>query len=73
MLMKPTRGNSMSMITSTVMRELSESPAAGRRTTARLTLPTLLTLTAIVTIVPFAAMVMVAFTPPSGQTFPDAH
>jgi multiple sugar transport system permease protein len=39
---------------------------------ARLTLPTLLALTAIVTILPFAAMVMVAFAPPSGQTFPDA-
>jgi multiple sugar transport system permease protein len=39
---------------------------------AQLTLPTLLTLTAIVTIVPFAAMVLVAFAPPSGQTFPGA-
>ncbi len=54
------------------VRELSETPAAGRRQVARLTLPTLMTLTAIVTIVPFAAMVLVAFTPPSGQTFPDA-
>jgi len=54
------------------VRELSESPAVGRRPVARLTLPTLLTLTAIVTIVPFAAMVLVAFAPPSGQTFPDA-
>jgi multiple sugar transport system permease protein len=49
-----------------------DRPAAGRRTTARLTLPTLLALTAIVTIVPFAAMVLVAFAPPSGQTFPGA-
>ncbi len=39
---------------------------------ARLTLPTLLALTAIVTILPFAAMVLVAFAPPSGQTFPGA-
>ncbi|HEY3562617.1 MAG TPA: carbohydrate ABC transporter permease, partial [Kribbella sp.] len=54
------------------VRELGDSRAAGRRTTARLTLPTLLTLTAIVTIVPFAAMVLVAFAPPSGQTFPGA-
>src|SRR3954447_26140010 len=54
------------------VRKLGDSPAAGRRTTARLTLPTLLTLTAIVTIVPFAAMVLVAFAPPSGQTFPGA-
>jgi multiple sugar transport system permease protein len=54
------------------VRELDDSRAAGRRTTARLTLPTLLTLTAIVTIVPFAAMVLVAFAPPSGQTFPGA-
>ncbi|WP_241996394.1 carbohydrate ABC transporter permease [Kribbella antiqua] len=29
-------------------------------------------MTAIVTILPFAAMVVVAFAPPSGQTFPDA-
>ena len=54
------------------VRERTETSAAGRRPVARLTLPTLLTLTAIVTIVPFAAMVMVAFAPPSGQTFPDA-
>ena len=54
------------------VRAVSETKSAGRRTTARLTLPTLLTLTAIVTIVPFAAMVMVAFAPPSGRTFPDA-
>ena len=53
-------------------RPVVEARAVGRRTTARLTLPTLLTLTAIVTIVPFAAMVLVAFAPPSGQTFPDA-
>jgi multiple sugar transport system permease protein len=53
-------------------RRVVDAPAAGRRTTARLTLPTLLTLTAIVTIVPFAAMVLVAFAPPSGQTFPGA-
>ncbi|GAA3928602.1 carbohydrate ABC transporter permease [Actinomadura viridis] len=32
----------------------------------------LLALTAIVTITPFAAMVLVAFAPPSGRTFPDA-
>lgn len=51
---------------------VAESRSVGRRTTARLTLPTLLTLTAIVTIVPFAAMVLVAFAPPSGQTFPGA-
>ncbi|MET9268961.1 carbohydrate ABC transporter permease [Kribbella sp. NPDC003557] len=55
------------------VRPVAETPAASRRTTAgRLTLPTLLTLTAIVTVVPFAAMVLVAFAPPSGQTFPDA-
>ena len=54
------------------VREVAERPAAGRRGAARLTLPTLLALTAIVTIVPFAAMVVVAFAPPSGQTFPDA-
>ncbi|MFF0269078.1 carbohydrate ABC transporter permease [Kribbella sp. NPDC004536] len=53
-------------------RPVVESRAAGRRTTARLTLPTLLALTAIVTVVPFAAMVLVAFAPPSGQTFPGA-
>ena len=53
-------------------RRVVDAPAAGRRTSARLTLPTLLTLTAIVTVVPFAAMVLVAFAPPSGQTFPDA-
>ncbi|MEU4824112.1 carbohydrate ABC transporter permease [Actinomadura citrea] len=40
--------------------------------TGRLTLPVLLVLTAIVTITPFAAMVLVAFAPESGQTFPDA-
>ncbi|GAA3124763.1 multiple sugar transport system permease protein [Kribbella aluminosa] len=49
-----------------------DTQTVGRRTAARLTLPTLLTLTAIVTIVPFAAMVLVAFAPPSGQTFPGA-
>lgn len=54
------------------VRPVVETPTAGRRTAARLTLPTLLTLTAIVTVVPFAAMVLVAFAPPSGQTFPDA-
>ncbi|NUR93941.1 MAG: carbohydrate ABC transporter permease [Kribbellaceae bacterium] len=54
------------------VRELRASRGAGRRTVARLTLPTLLTLTAIVTIVPFAAMVLVAFAPHSGRTFPDA-
>ncbi|MGW7683236.1 carbohydrate ABC transporter permease [Kribbella sp. NPDC054772] len=54
------------------VRELATTSSAGRRTAARLTLPTLLTLTAIVTIVPFAAMVLVAFAPPSGQTFPGA-
>jgi multiple sugar transport system permease protein len=54
------------------VRAVSETKAVGGRTAARLTLPTLLTLTAIVTIVPFAAMVLVAFAPPSGQTFPDA-
>ncbi|WP_350278712.1 carbohydrate ABC transporter permease [Kribbella sp. HUAS MG21] len=54
------------------VRPVAETPTAGRRTAGRLTLPTLLTLTAIVTIVPFVAMVLVAFTPPSGQTFPDA-
>ncbi|MGZ0148571.1 carbohydrate ABC transporter permease [Kribbella sp. WER1] len=53
-------------------RPVVETASAGRRTAARLTLPTLLTLTAIVTIVPFAAMVLVAFAPPSGQTFPGA-
>lgn len=52
--------------------ETNDTRAVGGRPTARLTLPTLLTLTAIVTIVPFAAMVLVAFAPPSGQTFPDA-
>ncbi|MFD0689115.1 carbohydrate ABC transporter permease [Actinomadura fibrosa] len=48
---------------------------AASRTAARagrLTLPVLLVLTAIVTIAPFAAMVLVAFAPESGQTFPDA-
>ena len=40
--------------------------------TGRLTLPVLLVLTAIVTTTPFAAMVLVAFAPESGQTFPDA-
>ncbi|HET6738813.1 MAG TPA: carbohydrate ABC transporter permease, partial [Kribbella sp.] len=54
------------------VRPMVDRPATGRRTTARLTLPTLLALTAIVTIVPFAAMVLVAFAPPSGQTFPGA-
>ena len=54
------------------VRESKETPVAGQRPVARQTLPTLLTLTAIVTIVPFAAMVLVAFAPPSGQTFPDA-
>ncbi|MFD7159724.1 carbohydrate ABC transporter permease [Kribbella sp. NPDC059898] len=53
-------------------RPVVDTAVTGRRTTARLTLPTLLTLTAIVTIVPFAAMVLVAFAPPSGQTFPGA-
>ncbi|GAA1610083.1 MULTISPECIES: carbohydrate ABC transporter permease [Kribbella] len=54
-------------------RPVADTAVAGRRrTSARLTLPTLLTLTAIVTIVPFAAMVLVAFAPPSGQTFPGA-
>lgn len=52
--------------------ESNDTRTAGQRPVARLTLPTLLTLTAIVTIVPFAAMVLVAFAPPSGQTFPDA-
>ena len=52
--------------------EANDTRAVGGRPAARLTLPTLLTLTAIVTIVPFAAMVLVAFAPPSGQTFPDA-
>ncbi|MGP4027085.1 carbohydrate ABC transporter permease [Actinomadura sp. 3N407] len=52
-------------------------PAASRRgrrrgPVARLTLPTLLLLTALVTITPFAGMVLVAFAPPSGRTFPDA-
>ncbi|MEV4263079.1 carbohydrate ABC transporter permease [Kribbella sp. NPDC049584] len=54
------------------VRAVTETKSAGRRTAARLTLPTLLTLIAIVTTVPFAAMVMVAFAPPSGRTFPDA-
>ena len=54
------------------VRELTEAPTAARRQVARLTLPTMLAQTAIVTIVPFAAMVLVAFAPPSGQTFPDA-
>ncbi|TDW98723.1 carbohydrate ABC transporter permease [Kribbella sp. VKM Ac-2566] len=54
------------------VRPVVEAPTAGRRTAGRLTLPTLLALTAIVTIVPFAAMVLVAFAPPSGRTFPDA-
>jgi multiple sugar transport system permease protein len=54
------------------VREVAGTSVAGRRPVARLTLPTLLALTAIVTIVPFAAMVLVAFAPPSGQTFPDA-
>ncbi|GAA1558141.1 carbohydrate ABC transporter permease [Actinomadura kijaniata] len=48
--------------------------ARGRRRgpVARLTLPTLLLLTALVTITPFVAMVLVAFAPPGGRTFPDA-
>ena len=54
------------------VQDATEAPPAGRRPVARLTLPTLLTLTAIVTVVPFAAMVLVAFAPPSGRTFPDA-
>ncbi len=54
------------------VRKVAGTSVAGRRPVARLTLPTLLALTAIVTIVPFAAMVLVAFAPPSGQTFPDA-
>jgi multiple sugar transport system permease protein len=49
-----------------------KAKTTGQKRVARLTLPTLLTLTAIVTILPFAAMVMVAFAPPRGQTFPDA-
>ncbi|MFG2007228.1 carbohydrate ABC transporter permease [Spirillospora sp. NPDC048911] len=51
-----------------------KTPArAGRRSrTGRLTLPVLLVLTAIVTVTPFAAMVLVAFAPQSGRTFPDA-
>lgn len=49
---------------------MTASRAAAR--TGRLTLPVLLVLTAIVTITPFAAMVLVAFAPESGQTFPDA-
>ncbi|GAA2265558.1 carbohydrate ABC transporter permease [Actinomadura luteofluorescens] len=49
---------------------MAASRAAAR--TGRLTLPVLLVLTAIVTITPFAAMVLVAFAPQSGQTFPDA-
>ncbi|TCO43940.1 multiple sugar transport system permease protein [Kribbella antiqua] len=53
------------------LRDTAPAPRTERRA-ARLTLPTLLTLTAIVTILPFAAMVVVAFAPPSGQTFPDA-
>ncbi|MEV5963221.1 carbohydrate ABC transporter permease [Kribbella sp. NPDC051952] len=52
--------------------ETNDTHAVGKRPAARLTLPTLLTLTAIVTILPFAAMVLVAFAPPSGQTFPGA-
>jgi len=54
------------------VQEVTETPVAGRRPVAQLTLPTLLTLTAIVTIAPFAAMVLVAFAPPGGRTFPDA-
>lgn len=49
---------------------MASSRTAAR--TGRLTLPVLLVLTAIVTITPFAAMVLVAFAPESGQTFPDA-
>lgn len=40
--------------------------------TARLTLPVLLVLVAVVTVVPFAGMVLVAFAPPGGRTLPDA-
>ncbi|TDC25516.1 carbohydrate ABC transporter permease [Kribbella albertanoniae] len=50
----------------------SSSSLKPSRPVARLTLPTLLALTAIVTVLPFVAMVLVAFAPPSGQTFPDA-
>ncbi|GAA1558151.1 carbohydrate ABC transporter permease [Kribbella sancticallisti] len=49
-----------------------EQPRRKERPVARLTLPTLLALTAIVTVAPFVAMVLVAFAPPSGRTFPDA-
>jgi multiple sugar transport system permease protein len=50
----------------------STTPRYSERRVARLTLPTLVALTAIVTIVPFVAMVLVAFAPASGRTFPDA-
>jgi multiple sugar transport system permease protein len=49
-----------------------DTPPVRSGTAGRLTLPTLLTLTAIVTVVPFVAMVLVAFAPPSGKTFPGA-
>jgi multiple sugar transport system permease protein len=52
--------------------EQSTPPRYSERRVARLTLPTLIALTAIVTILPFVAMVLVAFAPPSGRTFPDA-
>jgi multiple sugar transport system permease protein len=52
--------------------KVSEAPRRKERPIARLTLPTLLALTAIVTVAPFAAMVLVAFAPASGRTFPDA-
>lgn len=42
------------------------------RRRARLTLPVLLVLVAVVTVLPFAGMVLVAFAPPGGRTFPDA-
>ncbi|MDL4775402.1 MULTISPECIES: carbohydrate ABC transporter permease [Thermomonosporaceae] len=45
---------------------------ARRPRAGRLTLPVLLVLTALVTVVPFAAMVLVAFAPAGGRTFPDA-
>lgn len=52
--------------------EQNTTPRYSERRVARLTLPTLVALTAIVTILPFVAMVLVAFAPPSGRTFPDA-
>lgn len=55
----------------------SSAPPAGtarhpRRAAARLGLPVLLVLVAVVTVTPFAVMVLVAFAPAGGQTLPGA-